>query len=461
MATLTRTNRSAFDPSVKGSRTSELGEHGDINADITTLKKSIEHFRNQLPRIQEEIRRTEAKGNDARGARADLQHTRDIIARNQANLKQAQTKLRNLGTQRVRAEDTGRALRPGEDSRAFVQNPGQTTGVLASPLWEEKNGAEIPGGPIYDVLDAQGNVVGSTQNPEAAASQGFTTRLRSDGGAGSGDGQQGGLTPEDLIDFFEAGEIDEAAALTALTQLFGGNQNSAQAYFNAASQGQQVSISQQNGVYSLQTNQPPPPNGNEFSLDSGSNQSLINDIFGGIGVGDVSRRFALDSGVAPAFRSAITGQAQRQFFPFAREALMNQQPGEIFGDSISTSKFQKFLEDRLKGGSPFSGIGQSLRTAAGFLRNLALGDGIFSPQQEAIRGRLLNLSGEGQPANIGSDLFSPLIGLAQNAGRGRTVLGFDVSGAIGRSLGNVFAQDPLRFKTAPDLIDFLAPQGLI
>lgn len=105
-----------------------------------------------------------------------------------------------------------------------------------------------------------------------------------------------------------------------------------------------MSISQQNGVYSLQTNQPPPPDnfnlGNDFSLDSESQLSLrFKDILEGIGVGDVSRRFALDSGVAPAFRPFVTGQAARQLFPFSLEALMNQQPGENLGDSINTRSF--------------------------------------------------------------------------------------------------------------------------
>ena len=77
------------------------------------------------------------------------------------------------------------------------------------------------------------------------------------------------LTPQDIIDGFKSGDFNEATAITALTQLFGGNAHSARAYFNAARTGNTVSLTQSNGVWRLQSDRPPPPVGNNnFALDT-------------------------------------------------------------------------------------------------------------------------------------------------------------------------------------------------
>lgn len=223
----------------------------------------------------------------------------------------------------------------------------QTPGVLASPLPDTQGGNNLA---TYDVIDSQGRVVASTTDPAAAQSQGSTTRLQSGTDTQKDNLQQGDpLTPQDIITFFRRGELDQATTLTALVQLFGGNRNSATAYFTNASTGQAVSISQENGVWSLQTNQPQPLDtsdldreifGNNFDLNSNRNSFL--DFLGETqeGRGQVFRGALanMPERVASPFR----GFLERQFPRVQNEFILDQG----LGGSSAVKSFQDFLEDR-------------------------------------------------------------------------------------------------------------------
>ena len=173
-----------------------------------------------------------------------------------------------------------------------------------------------------------------------------------------------------------------------------------------------------------------------------------------IGVNDLARRFALESGVAPSFRELIKNRALQQTFPFALEQAMKPGPEEVFDPHIlSTSEFADFLQEAMGGES--QSIGQSLRGAADFLRTPDWEGNVFSPQQDFIRVFLIN---EGYS---GSQLFAPTIELLTQRQHGRSFGGFDVSGAIQRSIRNQLAAEPLRFQTVAEFLDYLAEQGII
>lgn len=177
------------------------------------------------------------------------------------------------------------------------------------------------------------------------------------------------------------------------------------------------------------------------------------DLMDMIGESDVSRNFALQSGVAPGFRNLVQGRAQREALPYALQALMgsgNRAAGSPLEDLISTRGFQDFLGQ----GQGMSNIGNTLRSAGNFVRSPGMGQD-FSAQQEAIMDRLL-----GPEGSIGSERFSPLIGMAAGAGSKRPVAGFDISGAIQRSLQNALARDPMRFKDPSEFIDFMTQQRI-
>ena len=194
----------------------------NFSSSLHTISKNVEHLENQVGKTEREINaairaggerdfgggsaRTRRRRARTQGAVTNLPNLRNQLTQQQSALTNARAALAehtevanqlrsrlNTETQRLlkdfrsrvdnsrkspqqlAKEEADRNTRAGEST--------QTPGVLASPLQEESNVAEIPGGPIFDVFDEQGNLVGSTQDPEAIKAQfpNFTTELRSGG----------------------------------------------------------------------------------------------------------------------------------------------------------------------------------------------------------------------------------------------------------------------------------------
>ena len=182
-----------------------------------------------------------------------------------------------------------------------------------------------------------------------------------------------------------------------------------------------------------------------------------------IGESDVTRRFALESGVAPGFRNFIQSRARREVLPFGIGALINNEipEGGNLEDVISTRGFEEYLQN-LTGRS---NLGDTLRSASSFLgQHPETGPGAIGALGERQEGIRNVLFGEGvlDSGVVGQDRFNKLINLVSSQrGRGRSVGGFNISGAVNRSLRNTFARNPGRFETAPEFIEYLTQQGLI
>lgn len=164
----------------------------------------------------------------------------------------------------------------------------------------------------------------------------------------------GALTPQDITQGFRSGEIQEGPAIQALTKLFGGNANSARAYFNGASKGQNVSISQQNGVWSPQTNRPPPLDTNKqnfaqdlereiFGNDFALNRDSFRDFFGETqeGRGQLFRG-ALANSLPRNLASPVRGFLERQFPRFQNEFFLDL--GTRDSSSGNNLSFEDFVE---------------------------------------------------------------------------------------------------------------------
>ena len=169
---------------------------------------------------------------------------------------------------------------------------------------------------------------------------------------------------------------------------------------------------------------------------------------------DFFRRFGLESGVAPMWQDFASNLAQRQEFPFRLSQAMQ---GNLL-DPDEQGSFKTYLQGQNAWGG--SNTGQSLRSAADFLRrpNAPFGS------QEALLDLLTNRTNQQTGgANVGSALFEPTIGALTQG----SMLNFEPGlGGVGRravdtSLRNLLAQNPTRFESAPDFIDFLAQQGLL
>jgi hypothetical protein len=145
-------------------------------------------------------------------------------------------------------------------------------------------------------------------------------------------------------------------------------------------------------------------------------------------------------------------QALQQVFPFALEQATGPGTQDVLApQGLSVSEFENFLREVMGGESP--SIGQSLRTAADFLRSPNWNGGVFSPQQDFIR-RMLEEEGE-----VGSARFTPTIALVtQPSGRR---FGIDLSQGLRQALEDSLASDPLRFQTLAEFLDYLAAQGVI
>jgi len=180
-------NRSAFDPNVKGSRPDELGEQGRINARIKTLRRSIDHFTAQLPKLRAAQARAKAAGSFVEHPMNDLTATLRIIEGNKQDLAIQQEALRNVGQQPVRPGDTGRALVPGQQTRT-------STEIIPDDVIFQEPDPITPGltptaesGP-WRLTDNQGNDRGTTSDPDLVGrwrKQGQTaTEI---GGGGGGD----------------------------------------------------------------------------------------------------------------------------------------------------------------------------------------------------------------------------------------------------------------------------------
>lgn len=200
------TNTAAFDPTVKGSRPSELGRIGEINAKITIKRKAIQQQSNQLGRVKPGQTATLNSGEKIPLA----QFRRQRIATLKSEIEQLGEEKRRI-RQPIRAGDTGRALGPGEDPQAFStstitrgsgnfdpSDPGTGAGQDFQIGTDESGSrkevlAETRGLATYDVFDSEGILVGGTQDPDAikAAFPNFTTRLRAEGDGTGGDGQEG------------------------------------------------------------------------------------------------------------------------------------------------------------------------------------------------------------------------------------------------------------------------------
>ena len=74
-----------------------LGERGRINDRITSLLKSIEHHRNQLPKLRAAETRSKAVGSFVESPQNDLAATIRIIEDNQRDLAKFQAELSNIG----------------------------------------------------------------------------------------------------------------------------------------------------------------------------------------------------------------------------------------------------------------------------------------------------------------------------------------------------------------------------
>ena len=103
-----------------------------------------------------------------------------------------------------------------------------------------------------------------------------------------------------------------------------------------------------------------------------------------LGFGDVTRRAALNSGVAHAFQGIVEQRAQRQAFPSALKQAMDSSPGHVFDpQTLSVNVIEDFLREGNQSG--FYDIRPALVRAADFLREPHWEGGVFSPQQDFIR----------------------------------------------------------------------------
>ena len=176
------------------------------------------------------------------------------------------------------------------------------------------------------------------------------------------------------------------------------------------------------------------------------------DLMENLGESDIARNFALQSGVAPDFRSTVMRKGLQARAPFMIQQLLSQPipSGGTLQDVITTRGFQDYLSG-MGGGGQMPDLGGMLRGAGAFLR---------SPQKGNARQEALNEILLGPEGAVGSERFAPLIGMASQGRIGRPMM--NIEGAVQRSLQNMMAAEPMRFGGgASDFIDFLTQQGLI
>ena len=429
-----------------------------LQAQLKIAKNHAEHARNRVGRARS---KPISQGGSAeqiaerqRGRRRDVALLQELASEAQQSFKS----LSQLISQELRPQITAGI----EQARQTFK---QRAGLAQAPVASTSQGGQQT---MTWQLFKNGQLVGQTTElsvkEQWERDGGTATEVDSSGGGGGdlgigGDQEIGGtptgnaqvgdpLDPEVVLALFSSGENSREETVELLRNLG----------WDATRISRAMESVNQPGTTLEDTAQPTPVTQTDLEQPED-----ITDLLKNLGVGDITRRFAIESGVSPDFRNIVQGRAQEQLLPFALQTARGFDPsqlgeGEKLSDLFSTQRFQDFLGNQ--GG--FQSRGSSLRGAADFLRDRQGEEGDFSDPQKIIRGSLLNLGKEGSP-NVGSQLFSRLIAEAQSRGtRGRTIPGINVGRAVGSSLENVFARDPGRFsRSAPDFIDFLSGRGLI
>ena len=187
---------------------------------------------------------------------------------------------------------------------------------------------------------------------------------------------------------------------------------------------------------------------------------FIKNLEGQIGSGDFLRRYALESGVSPMYQEAAQRLVGQQNFPFAVQQAM---AGD-FNNPDPQGAFLSFLRGQQGGGlGGGASIGQSLRSAANFLRSPGGAGGLQSEAQEALRPYLTDPTNAAGAANVGSALFDPAMDLMFQPSGLNFAPGLGATGRTGarKFLENYLAQNPTQFGDISNFLDFAQQRGLI
>src|SRR3990167_8305819 len=187
---------------------------------------------------------------------------------------------------------------------------------------------------------------------------------------------------------------------------------------------------------------------------------FIKNLEGQIGSGDFLRRYALESGVSPMYQEAAQRLVGQQNFTFAVQQAM---AGD-FNNPDPQGAFLSFLRGQQGGGlGGGASIGQSLRSAANFLRSPGGAGGLQSEAQEALRPYLTDPTNAAGAANVGSALFDPALDLMFQPSGLNFAPGLGATGRTGarKFLENYLAQNPTQFGDISNFLDFAQQRGLI
>ncbi len=276
-------------------------------------------------------------------------------------------------------------------------------------------------------------------------------RQPEEGGGAPGDGgdnpQQGDpLTADQILAALQGGAIEPQEAIDQLVALGG--------FWNTTTATNTVNSTVGQGTVQ-----------NPVDLESGGD-ALGPPLEGSLGeqrgFPEVSRRLALQSGVAPEFRSLLQSRIGRQTLPFSLALAKGTFQGDSdlsFDEQLqSPSGFERFINERGGGGfGAASGIGRNVGQALSFVRNPSEGDE-FSAEQAFIRSQL-----QGPEGSVGLERFNPLINeLTQSTGRRFLPgVGNAARSALSSTLQNTVSRTPGRFPTLSSFEDFLRQQGLV